>query len=110
MRPLHRPKRIRHKRVLIARTVNDDRHQEGLLLGYIVGTVDRQLPFAPKIPLEPLLRVLGDDRDEQSAVVDLVPDLLIPCVPASQFALIEPDLDASRTQGPGNLLGSLAIL
>ena len=64
----------------------------------------------PKIALEALLGVLGDERNEERAVVDLVPDLLIPRVPAPQLALIEKDLDAGRTQCLANLLGRLRIL
>jgi len=43
------------------------------------------------------VRVRGDDGHEESAVVDFVPDLLIPGVPAPQLTLIEKDLDAGRT-------------
>jgi hypothetical protein len=42
--------------------------------------------------------------------VALVPDLLIPGVPAPQFALIEKDLDAGRTQCLATLLGRLHVL
>ena len=109
-RPLHRSERIRDKGLLVACTVNDDRHEERLLLGHMVGTFDGELPFVAKIALEPLLGMLGDHRNKERAVVDLVPDLLIPRVPAPQLALIEKDLDASRTQCLANLLGSLRIL
>ena len=64
----------------------------------------------PKIALEPLLGVLGDNWNEERAVVDLVPDLLVPRVPAPQLALIEKDLDAGRTQRLANLLRSLRVL
>jgi len=64
----------------------------------------------PKITLEPLLGVLGDKRNEEGAVVDLVSDLLIPRVPAPQLAQIEKDPDAGRTQCLANLLGRLRIL
>jgi hypothetical protein len=80
------------------------------LLGHVVRTFDGELPFVAKIALEPLLGVLGDHRNEEGAVVDLVPDLLIPRVPAPQLALIEKDLDAGRTQCRANPLGSLRIL
>ena len=54
--------------------------------------------------------VLGDDRNEEGAVVYLVADLLIPYVPAPQLALVEPDFDACRSECLANLLGSLRIL
>ena len=56
------------------------------------------------------VRVRRDERHEESAVVDLVTDLLIPRVTAPQLALIEKDLDAGRTQGLANPLRSLRIL
>jgi hypothetical protein len=108
--PLHCPEGIRDKGLLIACTVNDDRHQEGHLLGHVVCTFDGELPFVAKIAVKPLLGVLGDHRNEDGAVVDLVPGLLIPCVPAPQLALIEKDLDAGRTQCLANLTRSLRIL
>src|SRR5207302_8189210 len=92
-RPLHRSERIRDKGLLVACTVNDDRHEERLLLGHMVGTFDGELPFVAKIALEPLLGMLGDHRNKERAVVDLVPDLLIPRVPAAQLALTEKALD-----------------
>ena len=101
---------IRDKRFLIASAVNDDRYQEGLLLGHVMGAFDCEVPLVPKIALEPLLGVLGDKRNEERAVVDLVPDLLIPRVPAPQLALIEKDLNARRAQCLANPLGSLRIL
>ena len=56
------------------------------------------------------VRVRGDEGHEESAVVDLVPDLMIPGVPAPQLALIEKDLDAGGTKCFANLLSRLRIL
>ena len=75
-----------------------------------MGALDCEVPLVPKIALEPLLGMLGDDRNEQRAVVDLAADFLVPRVPAPQLALIEKDLDASRTQRLANPLGRLRIL
>ena len=72
--------------------------------------IDGEFPLESKITLEPLLGMLGHDRHEQGAVVDLVTDLLIPRVPAPQLALIEKDLDGGRTQSLANLLSRLRIL
>jgi len=55
-------------------------------------------------------RVGRNDRNEERAVVDLVPDLMIPGVPAPQLALIEKDLDTGGAKCLANLLGSLRIL
>jgi hypothetical protein len=67
-------------------------------------------PFAAKIAFEALLRVVGDNWNEEDAVLDLVPDLLIPRVPAAQLALVEKHLDAGRTQRLANPLGRVRIL
>jgi hypothetical protein len=64
----------------------------------------------PKIALEPLLGVLRDNRYEEGAVVDLVPNLLIPRVSTPKLALIEENLDAGHTKCIANLLRSLRIL
>jgi hypothetical protein len=42
--------------------------------------------------------------------VDLVADLLVPRIPAPQFALVEEDLDISCAQCLSNLLGCPDIL
>jgi hypothetical protein len=81
-----------------------------LLLGHVVGSLDGEFPLAPKIAFEPLLRMLGDYWNEQSAVADLAPNLLIPYIPASQFALIEPHLNAGCAQCIADLLCRIGIL
>jgi hypothetical protein len=75
-----------------------------------IRAIDSEFPPEAKIAVEPLLAMLGHDRHEQGAVVDLVADLPIPRVPAPQLALIEKHLDAGRTQCFANPLGSLRIL
>jgi hypothetical protein len=62
--PLHRPEGVRDKRLLLARAINDDRHQEWLLLSHVVCAFDGELPLVPKVALKPLLGVLGDYRNE----------------------------------------------
>jgi hypothetical protein len=109
-RPLHGSKVVRDDRLPITGAVDNDRHEERLLLGHVVGTFDGELPFVPEIPFEPLLRMLGNNRNEQRAFVNLASDLLVPHVPASQLALIEKDLDAGGTQRLANLLSGLRIL
>jgi hypothetical protein len=76
----------------------------------MVGTFDRKLPLVTEITLKTILRVLGDNWNEESALVDLVPDFLIPRVPAPQLAPIEKGLDAAGSQCLGNLLGDLRVL
>jgi hypothetical protein len=107
---LHGLERIRHKGFPVAGAVNNDRYQEGLLVGHVMGAFDGEVPLVPKIALEAFLGVPGDQRNKERALVDLVPDLPIPRVSAPQLALIEKDLDAGRTQGLADLLGRLCIL
>jgi hypothetical protein len=76
----------------------------------MVSPFDGELPLVPKVTLKPLLRVLGDNRNKEDAVVDLVPDLLIPRIPTPQLALIEKDLDAARSQPLANLPSCLRVL
>jgi hypothetical protein len=80
--PLHCLERVGDHGALIVRIVNGDWQQERFLLGHIVHTLDGEPPFTPKIPLEALLRVVRDHRNEQSAIMYLTPDLLIPNLPA----------------------------
>jgi hypothetical protein len=94
-RPLHRPERVRDKCFLIARTVNNDRHQERTFDRHQLGPIDCESPFEPKIALEPLLRILGNNRNEQGAVADLLPNLPVPNISAAQLALVEPDFDSA---------------
>ena len=111
-RPLHRVERIRDIRPPSARPVNDDRHEKGASAAAIswLRSIGK-LPLKPEIALEPSRAVCsGDNRNEERAVVDLVPDLLIPNVPAPQLALIEKHPDAGRTQCLANLLSSLRVL
>jgi len=56
------------------------------------------------------VRVRGDDGHEESAVVDLVLDLLIPGVPAPQLGLIEKHLDAFGVQGIAQVLRGFLVL
>jgi len=49
------PEGFGSKGLMIAHTVNDDRHQEGLLLGLVIGAFDCEVPLVPKITLELLL-------------------------------------------------------
>jgi hypothetical protein len=79
---------------LIARTVNYDWHQERSFDRHQMGAIDCEFPFEPKIALEPLLRMLGNNRKEQGAVADLLPDLPVPSISAAQLALVEPDFDS----------------
>ena len=62
--PLHRAELIRDKGLSIARPINDDRQEKGLLAGHVMRPFDREVPLVPKVPFEALLGMLRDDRDE----------------------------------------------
>jgi hypothetical protein len=75
-----------------------------------MGALIRKIPFKAEIAFMPRGRVGRDDRNEERAVLDLAPDLLIPRVPAPQLALVEKHFDSGSAECRANLLGSLRIL
>jgi hypothetical protein len=75
-----------------------------------MGTVDRQFPFQPKISLGPSLGIRGNDWNHQSTGLDLPADGGVPSIPAPQFALIEPNLDARGTQSVADFSGGFGVL
>ena len=83
---------------------------ERLVFGHVTRALHSEPPFAPKVALVACFGVGRDDRNEQPAVVDLLPDPAVPGVAASQFALIESDLNGGCAQCIANLLGRLGIL
>jgi hypothetical protein len=107
---LHLPELVGHEGVLFAGTVDHHRHEERLLLGHVVRTLHGELPFVPKVTLKPVLGVMGDNRNEEHAVADLAPDLLVPGVATAQLALIEKDLDTACAQRCGDFPSGLGIL
>ena len=72
--------------------------------------IHRQLLLSTEVPFPPGLGVSRNHRDEQLALADLLADRSVPDIPAAKLALIEPNLDAGRTQSLANLLRSLRIL
>ena len=70
-----------------------------------------QFPLEPEIALEPLLRVVGDERDEQDAVPNLMPNFRIPLIAVLESAVgIEPDLDPGGAQAVREPLCDFPIL
>ncbi len=61
-------------------------------------TVYGELPFEPEVPLDACVRVRGDDRDEERAVVNFPADFPVPGLTSPKLALVEPDLDSSGAQ------------
>jgi hypothetical protein len=90
--------------------INHDWDEKRFLLGHVTDAFDGQPPLATEVPLVPGFGVGGDQRKKQPAVVDLLPDLVIPGLTASQLTLVEPDLHACGAQGLANAVGSLLVL
>jgi hypothetical protein len=67
-----------------------------------VRAIDPELPLEAEIPLDAIVRGMRDDREEQGAGLDLLADRGVPCVPAPQLALVEPNLDSGGSQGLAN--------
>jgi hypothetical protein len=105
-----RPKVIWHLGVLVFRAINDYRYKKRFGVSHVVSAINRQSPLAAEVTFKAPLCSGRDDRDEQRAIVDLLPNLAVPDISASQLALVEPDFDASGTQSLTNPLGRLSIL
>jgi hypothetical protein len=107
---LHLPEPLRHSLIIITRVVDDYRHQEGHVGIHEVTAINRQLPFKTEVSLTAIVRSARDDRNKQSAGLDLLADGLIPGFSAPQLALVEPNFDSTGSQCLANPLGSLRIL
>jgi hypothetical protein len=71
---MHIPELIGYPLVVLARVVNNDGQQEGLVGCDQVRPVNRELPFEAEVPLDAIVRVPRDDRDEQGTCLDLLAD------------------------------------
>jgi hypothetical protein len=83
-----------HRSTPFRRIVDDDRNKKSLLLGHVVGAIDRKVPLASEISLVASFCISGDHGYEQPAVVDSLANLPIPGVSTAQRALVEPHFDA----------------
>src|ERR1700756_4325789 len=72
--PLKFAETLWNRVVRLWRAVNYHRQQEGLFGCHPVRSVNRKLPFQAEVPLDARMRACGNDRDEQSARLDLVAD------------------------------------
>jgi len=59
-----------------------------------VRAIDRKLPFEAEVPFDARVRIGGNYRDKESAIVNLLADLPVPGFATTQLALVEPDFDA----------------
>src|SRR5580692_5076513 len=110
-RPLHRAKPVRNEGLGLAGLIDDDGQYERHAGGESPGTLGRQVPLNPEVPLVPSLRRRRDDRDEKDTLLDLAPYLCVPFVAVLQAAVgIKPDFDSARAQAVANALGRLGVL
>src|SRR5580700_7069002 len=108
--PLHCPKRLRHLGPLVVRVIDDHRHEKRLTLRHVVGAIDRKFPLTPEVTFQALLRSSRNDWNEQSTILDVLSDLAVPGIAASQLALVEPNLDAGGSECVANMPRGLPIL
>lgn len=107
---MHCPEGIRDEGFLVTSIVGDYRHEERAFDRHQMGAVDREFPLEPKVALEPLLCMAGDQRDEEGAIAYLAPDPLIPHVSAPKLALVKPNLGAAGAEGRSNARSSDGVL
>jgi hypothetical protein len=101
---------LRHRGASFRCPVYDNWNEESSIVGHIAGAVRRQTPLTAKVALIAAFRISRNDRDEQAAVVDVFSYPAVPSVSAPQFALVEPDLDASRPKGIADPTRGIGVL
>jgi hypothetical protein len=82
----------------LARLVDHDRHDEGLVVGLQARAVDGEFPLQAEIALAPPFGIRRNDGDEEMAVADLLSDRRIPGVAAAKLARVEPGFHAGIAQ------------
>jgi hypothetical protein len=105
---LHLPKPLRNTFVIIPCVIDHDRQQEGLVSRDQVRAIDPEFPLEAEIPLDPIVRGLRDDWEEQGAGLDLLADRGVPGVPTPQLALVEPNLDSGGSSASQILCAACA--
>jgi hypothetical protein len=100
---------LRDGRLPLLRAVDGDGDQEGLFLRHVAGAIHREAPLPAEISLIVPLGIRGDQRDEQTAVVNAVFDLAFPDVAAPQLGPVEPHLDAGGAQRRCDALGGGSV-
>jgi hypothetical protein len=91
-RPLNLAESIRYPGRRIRRAVDHNREQEGDVLRHVGGTIHGQFPFPTEVPFPTSVRVSGNDRNEERAIVNLLSNLMVPSIATAQLALIKPNL------------------
>jgi hypothetical protein len=69
---------------------------------HVAHALDDEVPLSSKIPLGARLRVGGNDRQEKGALSNLLLDLRVPDITASQLTLVKPHLHSEATQRIGD--------
>lgn len=102
--------RLGYVRACLGDCIQAHGHDEHPIARHHVRALICEIPLEPEITFLPGCTVGGDHGDEERAVVDLAPDLLVPGVPAAQSGLIEPDFESGRAKRCANPLGRRGIL
>ena len=97
-RPLDLQERIRDMCLGITGVIDHHRQKERPSLRHQVRPLVCQSPLQTEIALGARLGAGRDDRNEERALLDLLPDLGVPGITAAQLALVEPNLHARRAQ------------
>jgi hypothetical protein len=107
---LNQEELLRNSGASLIRVVNDDGQKKGMIIGHIERALDGQTPLSSEITLVPSFGSGRYERHEIIAFAYLLADLLIPQIPATELAFIEPDLKPKTRQGLSNEPRRLAIL
>jgi hypothetical protein len=108
--PLHFAEPLGNPVVGVGCAINDHRNQKRAVRGHKVGAIHSELPFEPKVALGARVRIAGNQRNEQRAILDLPADGIIPGISTAQFTAVEPHFDAGGAQGGANPLGRARVL
>ena len=79
-------------------------------MGHVAGSICRQRPLPSEVTFVAVFRIGRDNGYEETAVVDLFADLVIPGIPTPQLTLVEPDFHSTRAKSLRDSTGSLRIL
>ena len=92
----------RHDGGGFGRVVHHDGRDERHALGHQVRALGSEFPFEAEVALAALLRVCGNNRDEERAVLDLAADFLVPHIAAAEFVHVEPHFEAVAAERVGH--------
>ena len=108
-RPLDFPETIRHSRGRLRCGVDDHWNEKGHVLRHVARALDGQPPLPAEVALLAGIGMRGDHRHEERTVMNLLANLPVPGVPATQLAAVEPYLDPGAAQTGGDPLRRIDV-